>query len=272
MNIHTLIHTSSRLVVFCLALAAGAAHGQASITGSWNGAIMETRSNCLSTVNNGSFGTYAQVDIGINANAITINQFGITGLTCTYSGPYSQNGSVRQASGTFSCNDGRSGTWLVTDFLVTENALSLKLSEQLTSSETCTISAVIGGSRLTATQAPQPSIDYTGVWWLPSENGWGASLVMGSNAALGMVLFHYDTDRSARWYIVANGAWQSPTVFTGTLHRYSGPAYNEAFNPAQVISTQVGNVTLTFTSATQATLSYSINGVALNKSVTKMAF
>jgi hypothetical protein len=276
MSIRTPIHTSrlvrSCLALFAFAVAAGVAHGQASITGTWNGAILEARSNCVSAVNNGNFGTYAQIDIGVGAGAINISQVGITGLTCTYTGPYSESGSTRQASGNFTCTDGRRGTWLVTDFLVTENALSLKIAEQLTSSETCTINAVMGGSRLTPTQAPQPSIDYTGAWYLPSESGWGLSIVKGASTTLGVILYHYDPDRSPAWYILQNGAWQSPTVFAGTLYRFSGPAYSEVFNPAQVSNASVGTATLTFTSATQATLAYSINGVALTKSVTKLAF
>lgn len=261
-----------KLVLFCLTLTAGVAHGQASITGTWNGAILEARSNCVSAVNNGNFGTYAQIDIGIGAGAINITQTGITGLTCTYSGPYSDNGGARTASGTFLCTDGRRGTWLVTDFLVTDNALSLKIAEQLTTNENCTISAVMGGSRLTAAQAPQASVDYTGAWYLPAESGWGISIVRGASSTLGVILYHYDPDRSPAWYILQNGTWQSPTVFTGTLNRFSGPAYSEVFNSAQVSSAPVGTATLTFTSATQGTLAYSINGVALTKAITKLAF
>lgn len=255
-----------------LAMTAGIVHGQASITGTWNGAILEARSNCLSAVNNGNFGTYAQVDIGVGPGTITITQTGITGLVCTYSGPYSDNGGARQASGNFLCTDGRRGTWLVTDFLVTENALSLKIAEQLTTNETCTINAVMGGSRLIGTQPPQASIDYTGAWYLPSESGWGISIVRGASSTLGVILYHYDPDRSPAWYILQNGAWQSPTVFAGTLNRFSGPAYTEVFNPAQVSSTPVGTATLTFTSATQGTLAYSINGSALSKAITKLTF
>lgn len=275
MNLPTLIRTPcqlARLVVLCLALAVGVAHGQASITGTWNGAILESRSNCLSAVNNGNFGTYAQIDISVSAGGIDIRQTGITGLTCTYSGPYSDNGGSRQASGNFICSDGRRGTWMVTDFLVTDTALSLKIAEQLTATETCAISAVMGGSRLAAAQPPQPSIDYTGAWFLPSESGWGLSIVRGASSTLGVILYHYDSDRSPAWYILQNGTWQSSTVFTGTLNRFSGPAYSEVFSTAQVSSSPVGTATLTFASATQATLSYSINGVTLNKSLTKLAF
>jgi hypothetical protein len=119
-----------------------------SLGGTWNGANLEARSNCSSSNNNGSHGTYAQYDIGIGNGTMSIAETAVTGLQCTYSGSYSQIGQQRQASGTFTCSDGKRGTWQVTGFLVTDNEMSLKLSEQLNTTETCSINAILGGSRL----------------------------------------------------------------------------------------------------------------------------
>ena len=248
------------------------AMAQASLTGAWNGAILEARSNCSSARNNGDHGTYAQFDIGIANGSISIAQTGITGLQCNYLGTYSQSGNDQRASGTFVCTDGRRGTWQVTQFLVTENVLSLKLSEQLNTSETCSINAILGGSRLSATQPPLPSIDYTGAWYKADESGWGVSIVKGASNILGVVIYHYDPDHSPVWFIVQNGAWQNTTTYAGSLHRYAAPSYGEAFDTSAVTSARVGAATLTFTSATEATLSYTVNNVVLAKAITRLSF
>ncbi len=270
--IHTCRVSSGVAMFLFAALAAPVVLAQASLTGTWNGAVLEARSNCSSAQNNGDHGTYAQYDIGIANGTISISQAGITGLQCDYVGTYSQNGAAQQASGTFLCSDGRRGTWLATQFLVTQNAMSLNFSEQLNGNETCTINAVLGGTRLSATQAPLPSIDYTGAWYKADESGWGVSIVKGTNNVLGVIIYHYDPDHSPVWFLLLNGAWQNTTTYSGTLYRYAAPSYSETFNPGAVTSAPVGAATLNFTSATEATLSYSVNNVMLTKAITRLFF
>ena len=252
--------------------APAAAQTQASLTGTWNGAVLEVRSNCTSASNNGNHGTYAQIDIGIAAGTIAVTQSGITGLRCDYTGTYSQAGNDQQASGTFQCTDGRRGTWLATQLFANENALTLKFSEQLNTNETCAISAVIGGARLSATQPPLPSIDYTGAWYNASESGWGISIVKGASNTLGVIVYHYDPDHSPAWFILQNGGWQNTTTFSGNLYRFSGPAYTENFNPAAVSNTQSGTATLSFTSATAGTMTFTIGATTRTVPITKISF
>ena len=275
-SVHAGLAAAGIMAVMGATLAPLAGHAQASLTGTWNGAVLEARSNCSDARNSGNHGTYAQYDIGIANGAIVITQIGIlignTSLQCNYLGTYSEAGADRQASGTLTCSDGRRGTWQVTNFLVTENEMSLRLSEQLNTSETCTIFAVLGGSRLSATQPPLPSIDYTGAWYKANESGWGVSVVKGASNVLGVIIYHYDPDHSPTWFILQDGAWQNTTTFSGTLNRFTGPAYSEAFNAGMVAYGPVGNATLSFASATEATLSYTVNGVTQTKSLSKLSF
>jgi len=278
-SVHAGLAAAGIMAVMGAALAPLAGHAQASLTGTWYGAVLEARSNCYTAGNNGSHAIFAQYDIGIGNGAILITQIEFMGLNvaatplqCNYLGTYSEAGSDRQASGTLTCSDGRRGTWLVTNFLVTENEMSLRLSEQLNTTETCTIFAVLGGSRLSATQPPLPSIDYTGAWYNPNESGWGVSVVKGTSNVLGVIIYHYDPDHSPTWFIVQDGTWQNTTTFSGTLNRFTGPAYNVAFDAGMVAYGPVGNATLSFVSATEATLSYTINGVTQTKSLSRLSF
>ncbi|HXN16607.1 MAG TPA: hypothetical protein VN878_09515 [Usitatibacter sp.] len=118
-----------------------------SLAGRWNGANLEQRSNCTQAQNNGNHGTYAQYQISLGANSILISESGVTGIHCDYSGNYRQTGVRREASGSYSCSDGKSGTWQATSFLVSDYEMSIRLAVRLTGTETCSIDAILGGSR-----------------------------------------------------------------------------------------------------------------------------
>lgn len=121
-----------------------------SITGRWNGANLERRSNCASSANNGTRGTYAQWDATLDTvgDTLRILETGITGLSCTYVGSYRLAGNTFEwFDGTYTCTDGKTGTFRSTEFLVTARAFSIRLDTKLTGTETCDIDAILGGSR-----------------------------------------------------------------------------------------------------------------------------
>jgi hypothetical protein len=121
------------------------------LAGQWQGAIIEARSNCSQTQNNGNRATYGQYDIGMGvgaSGALVISLAGVTGLQCAYNGNFTTNGARLEANGAMSCNDGKRGTWQSTSMLVTKKAMSLEIALQLDTTETCVIAAILGGSRL----------------------------------------------------------------------------------------------------------------------------
>ncbi len=120
------------------------------LAGSWQGAIIETRSSCTQAQNNGGRATYGQYDINMNGGttgAIAITLSGVTGLQCNYTGNYFTNGARLMADGTLSCSDGKRGNWQSTNMLVTAKSMSLEFAVQLDTTETCMIAAILGGSR-----------------------------------------------------------------------------------------------------------------------------
>ena len=121
-----------------------------SMGGTWNGANLERRSNCMSPQNNGTRGTYAQWNITLDpvSNALRIVEAGVTGLGCTYNGVHRLAGNEHQVTdGTYTCTDGKQGTFSSTAILVADTALSIRLAIKLSGSESCDIDAIIGGSR-----------------------------------------------------------------------------------------------------------------------------
>jgi hypothetical protein len=121
-----------------------------SIGGRWNGPNLEQRSNCAAAQNNGARGTYAQWDATLDrvSHMLRIQETGITGLSCNYSGSYRVNGNrMEWYDGTYTCTDGKTGTFHSTDFMVSDHAFSIRLATRLTGSETCDIDAILGGNR-----------------------------------------------------------------------------------------------------------------------------
>jgi len=119
-----------------------------SLVGRWNGANLEVRSGCRNPDANGNHGTYHQSMIRFDLDRLVIEEATLSGLSCTYAGPYSQQGTMRAAAGTLTCSDGKQGRFTTKDIFLTPNEMSLRLAIQLDTTETCAIDAVLGGSRL----------------------------------------------------------------------------------------------------------------------------
>ena len=61
--------------------------------------------------------------------------------------------------------------------------------------------------------------------------------------------------------------------YAGTLYRTTGPAFNATpFDPAKVALTAVGAAGLTFADGNRATFSYTVNGIAQSKAITRQVF
>ena len=116
--------------------------------------------------------------------------------------------------------------------------------------------------------------NYQDLWWASpagSESGWGVNLTHEGDTIFA-TWFTYDVDKSPMWLVVT-AVKTSPGMYSGTLYRTTGPAFNSVpFNPANVMSTAVGQATFTFADGNNATFAYTVNGVAQNKAITREIF
>jgi hypothetical protein len=119
------------------------------LEGHWNGADLERRTSCAASQNNGDRGTYADYNVTFDrqANLMGIDETAITGLRCTYFGNYVDDRYRPQWSGSYSCSDGKTGNFTSQNIFSSTNAMSIRLAIKLTGSETCSIDAILGGSR-----------------------------------------------------------------------------------------------------------------------------
>ena len=105
-----------------------------------------------------------------------------------------------------------------------------------------------------------PTVAHTGPWYNPAESGWGLTWFEYPNNGFFGLMFVYGSTGRADWYEFA-GSWTATDVHSGDIRQNTGPAFGQTFDPALVTKTVVGNYTLTFSSATTATLTVTINGI-----------
>ena len=137
----------------------------------------------------------------------------------------------------------------------------------LTATNIANIAAYIGSVLAPPVVLP----DYTGAWFRASESGWGLSVVRGASGGYGIIMYHFNQTNNPTWYFMAGGSF-SGTVYSAPVTRFAGPFFGSPFSSVPVTSAQVGSATITFTSATTATLTYTIDNVTVTKDITKLEF
>jgi hypothetical protein len=123
--------------------------------------------------------------------------------------------------------------------------------------------SIAGGTTL-------PAVNYTDLWWNPSESGWGMAIAQ-QYAVMFLAWYVYDNAGKPVWYVASNCA-VSGNGCSGTLYRTTGPAFGPTFDPLQIQVFSAGTVSLSFTDANNGTLSYTVNGVSATKTITRQLF
>jgi hypothetical protein len=104
--------------------------------------------------------------------------------------------------------------------------------------------------------------DYTDVWWIPAESGWGVNVIQSENL-LFLTFFIYGSDNKPTWY-TAQLTLDATGAYSGGLYLTSGTYYALPWNTGDAIpAQQVGSASFkpSSTNAYQATLTYVVNGV-----------
>lgn len=118
-----------------------------------------------------------------------------------------------------------------------------------------------------------PPVNYTDMWWGGArENGWGVSITQ-HGATQFNVIFAYDSAGKPTWYVMPGCTWSAAnTVCTGSLYQPTGAPYSAYDVTRFAANAPVGTGTFTYKSASTATLSYTILGVAGSKEIERQLF
>ena len=124
--------------------------------------------------------------------------------------------------------------------------------------------------RTFATGATAPSVDWTDLWTSPNEPGWGVTLTQ-QYGVIFAAMHSYDWIGQPTWYvasscpIVGNGC-------TGDLYQVTGgyPLTSTWYGASK--TAKVGTINFSFSNASIGTMTYSINGAAGSRSISRQAF
>ncbi len=125
-------------------------------------------------------------------------------------------------------------------------------------------------------RATSYSTDFSDLWWNEQEDGWGVNVIQ-QGEILFLTFFIYGVDNAARWVVAPAMMPVDPqpagaTRFTGDVYQTAGPWFGGPFNPGAVTRAIVGTATITFDSPDTATLSYTVGGTPVVKSIRRQAF
>jgi hypothetical protein len=128
--------------------------------------------------------------------------------------------------------------------------------------------AIAAGLALPAAAAT-PATNYSDMWYLAAESGWGISFVQHSGSNLVYAVWYtYDPRVNATapdpttnfvplWVVLAGqGTWTSPTSFTGPVYVTNGVPFSGS--GSNTTATNVGSFTFNFTDANNGTFTYNI--------------
>jgi hypothetical protein len=116
------------------------------------------------------------------------------------------------------------------------------------------------------------STDYSDLWYVATESGWGVNIIQ-QGQVIFLSLFIYDGSSLPRWYFASNVSPTSTTSWSGPLYRSQGTAFNAPWTPSQFVPTPVGTISLNFSSAAAATMTYTVDNVpAVTKQITRFSF
>lgn len=115
-------------------------------------------------------------------------------------------------------------------------------------------------------------VDYTDLWWNPNESGWGLNLIQHPSRVIFGVWYTYAPDGKRTWFVMPSGTWTTSSTYTGPLYATAGPHLAQPFDAAKVHVSPVGSATLSFSDANRGTFSFTIDGVAGSKSITRQPF
>lgn len=122
-----------------------------------------------------------------------------------------------------------------------------------------------------ATGNTAPATDYTDLWWNENESGWGVALTRQNDMAFA-VLYSFDSNGKATWY-VASSCPVVGNACAGELYQVTGgTALTSTWNGAAKAVTKVGTVSFSFFDANRASMTYTINGVAGSRNITRQGF
>ena len=152
---------------------------------------------------------------------------------------------------------------------------TLSFSDASNGTLTYTLNGLSGAKTISrqifATGSTPPAIDYSDLWWNANESGWGLAITQ-EFSTIFATWYAYDNQGNPTWYVASNCP-VSGNGCSGDLYQVSGGSpLTSPWNGANKVVGKVGSVSFSFADANNGTLSYTINGVAGSRAITRQSF
>ena len=115
------------------------------------------------------------------------------------------------------------------------------------------------------------------MWWGgAAQDGWGLNIVQQAGILFG-VWYTYGADGKTSWYVLPTGTWNG-TTYAGTFYSTTGsPWLGAVYNPARLVATAMGTMSLNFSTASSATFSYNFTsgpfaGTSQSKAIVRQQY
>ena len=119
---------------------------------------------------------------------------------------------------------------------------------------------------LLAAPLPVAATDYTDMWFIPAESGWGVNLTQ-NEGILFVTFFLYGPNNQPIWFVAILGR-DGNGNFAGSLFTTVGPYFGGPWDQSAYTQTLAGTASFAPTSPYKGTLKYAlINGPAVQKSI-----
>lgn len=115
--------------------------------------------------------------------------------------------------------------------------------------------------------ATSANTDVSDIWWNPAESGWGMQMVNTGTFVFATV-YVYGSDGKPTWLVgqlTKTGAAQ--TAYAGPSYVTTGPYFGGSFDANPVTIREAGTMTFVLDTVTTGRLTYSVDGVVVDKSV-----
>ncbi|CAN5323361.1 hypothetical protein BH11PSE11_BH11PSE11_28820 [soil metagenome] len=113
--------------------------------------------------------------------------------------------------------------------------------------------------------------NFSGLWWIEAESGWGMSLTQ-RGGAIFMAWYTYDATGAPVWYVMSNCAFTG-TGCSGDIYSVTGGVpLTSPWNTNGRTVAKVGSGTFAFANASSGSFTFTLNGVAGVKNITRQIF
>ena len=113
------------------------------------------------------------------------------------------------------------------------------------------------------------STDQSDLWYISAESGWGIQFVQRGNLIF-FTMFVYDQTGKPIWYVGTLSPTGSTLIWSGDMYVTNGPWFGaQPYNPALFGGRVVGTLTWDGNFITHGTITYSVDGVDVQKNIVR---